>query len=191
MRRMEAHGAPMRTTRYDFKVLVEDVTRSAKTILVSKNISIRSQASGLYSGNLEGDVAQISRALRNLLVNAVKYSPEGSEIAIHVHCGQQRVWLEITDHGTGIDERDLPHIFDKFYRGTHQGRQKGTGLGLAIVKHIVELHGGHIGVRSEVGAGTTFRVDLPRAFPPQPLATSGSSMVTQLEQVESPADTQA
>jgi DNA topoisomerase VI subunit B len=70
----------------------------------------------------------------------------------------------VSDQGTGIEEKDLPHIFDKFYRGTRQGYQKGTGLGLAIVKHIIEMHGGHLGVRSEIGSGTTFRIDLPRNY---------------------------
>ena len=78
--------------------------------------------------------------------------------------GLQRIALEVTDQGTGIEEKDLPYIFDQFYRGTSQGRQKGTGLGLAIVKHTIELHGGHLGVRSEVGRGTSFRIELPREF---------------------------
>lgn len=172
LRRMEAQGVPINPTRYDFRILVDDVIRSARTVLVSKHIAIKLEWSGLHGGAMQGDVTQISRALRNLLVNAVKYSPEGSEIQIHGHLGQSRVWLEITDQGAGIDDKDLPHIFDKFYRGSRQGRQKGTGLGLSIVKHIVELHGGHIGVRSEVGHGATFRVEFPRSF--QPLDHGGT-----------------
>lgn len=166
LRRMEAQGTPFKPTHYDLKVLLDNVTRSTRTVLFSKNITIKMHWDGLYDARLQGDVAQISRALRNLLVNAVKYSSEGGEIAITGHCGQHWLWVEITDLGTGIDEKDLPHIFEKFYRGARQGRQKGTGLGLAIVKNIVEQHGGHLGVRSEVGAGTTFRVELPRAFKP-------------------------
>ena len=162
LRRLEASGAGFTPAPYDFKMLVENVMRGVRSVLLSKNITIRVHWSGRHNSRHVGDVAQLTRALRNLLVNAIKYSPSGGEVAITGHCGQRRLWLEITDQGSGISEKDLPHIFDKFYRGERQGRQKGTGLGLAIVKHIVEQHGGHLGVRSEVGNGTTFRVELPR-----------------------------
>ncbi|MCL5270170.1 MAG: hypothetical protein M1457_06405, partial [bacterium] len=101
LRRMEAAGAPFNPTAYDFKVLVEDIVRGARTILLSKNITVRLEWSGLYDGRLRGEIAQITRAIHNLLVNAVKYSPEGSEIILNGHCGKQRVWLEITDRGSG------------------------------------------------------------------------------------------
>lgn len=186
LRRMEAQGAPFNPTQYDLKALTEEVIRSVRSVLYAKNLSIKIQWGGLYGSPLQGDVGQISRALRNLLVNAAKYSPEKGEILLAGHCGQQRVWIEITDQGIGIDEKDLPHIFEKFYRGSRQGRQKGTGMGLAIVKHIIEQHGGHLGVRSEVGVGTTFRMELPRSFQPltqgaledsTPGATTGGEMM--------------
>jgi signal transduction histidine kinase len=66
------------------------------------------------------------------------------------------------DQGSGIAEEDLPHIFDRFYRGSSRGKQRGSGLGLAIVASIIQRHGGHMGVRSKVGAGTTFLFELPR-----------------------------
>ena len=178
LRRMEASGAPFKPVSYDLKELVSDLARNSRTILVSKNITIKIEWSGLFGNRLHGDVAQLNRALRNLLVNAVKYSPDGGEITITGHSGQRRLWLEIGDQGPGIGEQDLTHIFEKFYRGSRQGRQKGTGLGLAIVKHIIELHGGHLGVRSEVGHGTTFRIDLPRTYQPP------------VEEVETPPETE-
>lgn len=164
LRRMEAHGVTLNPVKYNIQELVEEIVKATRSVMLSKKITARIQWDGSGSGRMVGDISQLGRAMRNLLVNAVKYSPEQSEITITGHCGQHRVWLEVADHGSGIDEKDLPHIFDKFYRGMHHGYQKGTGLGLAIVKNIIEQHGGHLGVRSEVGVGTTFRVDLPRAY---------------------------
>lgn len=164
LRRMEAQGVTFVPTAYDVKALVEEIVKGARSVLLSKRLAVKVQWDGLFGSTLKGDVAQISRALRNLLINAAKYSPEGGEIRVTGHCGQYRVWIEVSDQGSGIDEKDLPHIFDKFYRGSRQEHQKGTGLGLAIVKNIIEMHGGHLGVRSEVGVGATFRVDLPRAY---------------------------
>ncbi len=166
LRRLEASGEAFHFVPYDLKLLVEDVVRGARTILVSKNISAQVHWSGSHHSRLRGDVAQMSRALRNLLVNAVKYSPEAGRIHVTGHCGSQQIWVEVSDQGAGIGDADLPHVFDKFYRGASRGRQRGTGLGLAIVKHIIEGHGGHLGLRSEVGAGTTFRIELPRNFTP-------------------------
>jgi signal transduction histidine kinase len=171
LRRMEANPSSLESTPYDLKVLVDDVARGSRTILMSKNLSAKVAWSGPSNSRLQGEVSQISRALRNLMVNAVKYSPEGGEIALEGSSGPQQICLEIRDQGQGIADRDLPHIFDRFYRGASGARrQKGTGLGLAIVKHIVERHGGHLGVRSVVGQGTTFRIELPRFFRPLILA---------------------
>jgi signal transduction histidine kinase len=172
VRRAEAQGGPPQLSPYDLKVLVESMVRGSRSILFAKNISVQVQWSGLRDRRLEGNISQMSRALRNLLANAVKYSPEGGEIRIHGHGERDRVWLEVTDQGTGIADKDLPYIFERFYRGSSKGRQKGTGLGLTLVKHIVEIHGGHLGVRSDVGAGTTFRLELPRTDSEMPSSTA-------------------
>jgi signal transduction histidine kinase len=170
LRRLQSQGMPMRIVAYDLRMVVDDVMRATHAVWRVKNIKAQARWDGPdTSARLNGDVAQIRRALRNLITNAVKYSPPGGSIDVHGICEPDRVALEVTDQGTGIDEKDLPYIFDQFYRGSSKGYQKGTGLGLAIVKHTVELHGGHLGVRSEVGHGTCFRVELPRHFkPPAP-----------------------
>ena len=185
LRRMEAQGISFVPSPYDIKTLVEEIAKGARSVLLTKNLKLKIQWDGLFGSTLKGDVTQLSRALRNLLINAVKYSPQGGEIAIIGHCGQYRIWLEVIDQGTGIEEKDLTHIFDKFYRGTRQGYQKGTGLGLAIVKNIIEMHGGHLGVRSIIGVGTTFRMDLPRSYPM--LAAQGAPSDTAKPEI--PAET--
>lgn len=100
----------------------------------------------------------------NLLSNAVKYSPGGGEIRFEVACDATGFVFKVIDAGIGIPEADLPRLFESFHRATNVGNIPGTGLGLAIVKRSVELHGGTIAVRSQLGRGTEFRVCLPRAL---------------------------
>ena len=111
------------------------------------------------------DQGQLEQVLLNLLDNAIKYTPDGGDIAIRTRQENKRVVIEVSDTGIGIPSKDLKRIFERFYR-VDEGRsreQGGTGLGLAIVKHIVQLHGGEITVSSEAGKGSTFTVTLPAA----------------------------
>jgi signal transduction histidine kinase len=107
---------------------------------------------------------QLAQVVTNLVTNAIKYTPAG-QVRINVcsdaECGQ--ACLEVHDTGMGIDPQDLPHIFERFYRGQKVGGSTvpGTGLGLSIVKEIVDLHEGKIEVESQLGTGSTFRVWLP------------------------------
>lgn len=104
----------------------------------------------------------VSRILMNLLSNAIKYSPNSGEVQLELGHQANRVVLRVIDHGLGIGEDDLPHIFDPFYRAKDvPGSIKGTGLGLSIVKDCVERLQGQIQVESTVGKGTTFTVELP------------------------------
>lgn len=112
------------------------------------------------------DYDQISRVLFNLLGNAAKYSPEGSQIRVRSHISpidENIILTEVSDHGFGIPSEDIGKIFDKFYRVTsHTGRGRpGSGLGLAICRAIVEAHDGKIWVETEPGKGSTFYFELP------------------------------
>lgn len=110
------------------------------------------------------DRAAMADAIENLVENAVKYSPEGSAVTVTVRADGDAVSVEVTDRGIGIDREDLPHIFDKFYRGRRGDRTdvRGTGLGLALVKAIVDAHGGVLSVSSVPEHGSRFTVLLPR-----------------------------
>ena len=102
---------------------------------------------------------------RNLIDNAIRYtSPEGT-IDIRVGADGSHVDLVVSDDGMGIPGRDLPRVFERFYRVDRARSREtgGTGLGLAIVKHVAENHGGSVDVVSELGAGSTFTVTLPAA----------------------------
>ena len=108
------------------------------------------------------DAARIERVLSNLLNNAIKYSPRGGAVSVRIHTADRAAILQVQDHGEGIPERDLPHIFERFRRGANvEHRIPGTGIGLAGARQIVEMHGGTILAESRVGEGSTFTVQLP------------------------------
>ena len=99
--------------------------------------------------------------LTNLLGNAIKYSPQASDIQLELICHPDKVIFRIQDQGIGIPSKDMPRLFESFHRASNVATTQGTGLGLAIVKQCVDLHGGQISVDSLVGKGSTFTVTLP------------------------------
>ncbi len=105
----------------------------------------------------------VIQALINLMSNAVKYSGEDKRIEMGVELQRDSIVLAVTDHGPGIDPKEIPHLFEKFYRGgDHMTREiGGTGLGLSIVHHIVSAHGGRVNVKSKLGEGSRFELILP------------------------------
>jgi len=117
--------------------------------------------SGLPGVMADADAAE--QALENLLGNALKYSGDSRDIAVHVsHCGAH-VCVSVSDRGVGIPRREQKRIFRKFYRVTSElgGGPQGCGLGLAIVDHTMRGHGGFVGVESEPDRGSTFTLHFP------------------------------
>jgi|GEM_PF-6632800 len=116
---------------------------------------------GLPASSFDRDA--IIQALINLTANAVKYSEDNKRIEVGARCERDSIVLWVTDQGTGIGPQELPHLFDKFFRGgEHLTREVGgTGLGLTIVQHIVQVHGGEVSARSTLGEGSTFEIRLP------------------------------
>ncbi len=106
---------------------------------------------------------KIEQALRNLIGNAIKYTPNDGAITLSVERDAQKVNIKIQDTGYGIPASDLPHIFERFYRVRNNGHDdiEGNGLGLAIVKSVIEQHGGRVNVESEVGKGSCFSILFP------------------------------
>ncbi|MFN8470651.1 MAG: ATP-binding protein [Anaerolineae bacterium] len=107
--------------------------------------------------------AQMRIVVRNLLDNAVKYTPQGGQVTLSANAGHDLVTIQVADTGPGIPADALPHIFERFYRGNGKAarRSEGTGLGLALVESIVTSHGGRVSVSSETGKGAVFTVTLP------------------------------
>jgi signal transduction histidine kinase len=114
---------------------------------------------------VRGSARDLALLVRNLVDNAIRYTGPGGKVRVELTTDDREVVLEIADTGMGIPHRDLPRIFERFYR-VDRARSRGTGgtgLGLSIVKHVAENHGGRVGVTSELGQGTRFEVRLPSA----------------------------
>ena len=114
---------------------------------------------------LEADLSRVRQVLVNLVANAVKFTPAGGNVTVKAWLENGQVRFMVSDSGIGIPSKDLPHIFDRFYRVT-KGRsrlQGGSGLGLTIVKQAIDAHRGDISVESTEGKGTTFYFQLPTA----------------------------
>ncbi len=107
------------------------------------------------------DVVQVDQALSNLLENAVKFSPAGSEIGISAVRWQDSVQVRVSDRGPGIPSEERSKVFQPFYRGASDGGQPGTGLGLAIARAVVSVHGGRIWIEGTPAGGTTAVFELP------------------------------
>jgi signal transduction histidine kinase len=114
---------------------------------------------------VRGSARDLSLLVRNLLDNAIRYARRAGTVRVTTAVDERDVTLSVADDGVGIPTKDLPRIFERFYRVDRARSREtgGTGLGLAIVKHVAENHGGQVHVESELGRGTTFRVSLPRA----------------------------
>jgi signal transduction histidine kinase len=114
--------------------------------------------------DVEADPGRIGQVLANLLTNANKYSPEGAQVQLSATRVGDEVEFAVSDSGPGLEEEELEHVFDRFWRAESGETQSGgTGLGLAIAKSLVELHGGAISANSTPGEGATFRFVLPIA----------------------------
>ena len=112
---------------------------------------------------VHADLGLIERVIQNLLENAIRYTPDGGRIVIALSRTGDAVTVQVKDNGCGIAEKELPLIFERFYRPEKSRQQSsgGAGLGLAISKRILELHGSTIQAFSKINQGTEFRFHLP------------------------------
>lgn len=116
---------------------------------------------------IEGDIYRLKQVFINLISNAVSYTPNGGSITIAIEEKAKKVMIHVQDTGMGIEEAEIPRIFERFYR-VNKARDRnsgGTGLGLAIVKHLMEAHKGKVTVKSKVGQGSIFSIELLKKFP--------------------------
>jgi len=144
--------------------VVDDALRSTSSLLQSAGFTVERQIQpGLPT--VVGDFSVLSQCLQNLIVNAVKYSTGSRWVRISAGMDERsrQIQLRVHDHGMGIHDSDLPHIFEPFYRSPEvvTARIKGTGLGLSIAKRSAEVFGGTLAVSSQIGVGTVFTISLP------------------------------
>lgn len=118
---------------------------------------------GIVSGKVLADGHRIEQVLINLLTNAIKYSPQADKVIVRLACDKKNAIVTVQDFGMGIGRKDLPHIFERFYRtkGKEEGRVRGFGLGLYISAQIMKKHKGKIWVESKKGKGSSFSFSLP------------------------------
>jgi len=158
-------GQPLQLNRRptDLVALCREIVAAHQPLAGERRLVLDAQPERLL-GMWDG--VRLGRVLDNLLANAIKYSAEGSEVLIRLRrgafAGQPAAVLQLIDHGIGIPEANLPHVFDRFFRGGNVGeRVPGTGIGLAGAREIVRQHGGEITIASREGEGTTVTVTLP------------------------------
>ena len=160
--RMEAGAARYQLTDVDAAAFVRNVVRDLEPAArdAGKRIEFTTSDRDLF---IRADESALSVALRNLIDNAIKYSPDAPEIRVDLSGDGDRVSIAVIDHGMGIPPGERSAIFQKFVRGRSaiEGNVAGTGVGLPMVHQIVAAHGGEIRVDSEVGHGSTFTIALP------------------------------
>jgi two-component system, OmpR family, phosphate regulon sensor histidine kinase PhoR len=149
----------------DLVGLVKEVLGGYEDLATERRVRLRSE---LQQVSMRGDRAQLGLLLSNLLDNALRHTPAKGTVCVRLDAAESRALLQVADTGEGIPARELPRVFERFYRvDKARARQTGgTGLGLAIVRHVAEAHGGTVRVDSELGRGSTFTVALPVAGPP-------------------------
>ncbi len=147
--------------------IVERVTGALKLQAEQKEIRLDIELARDLPARVEADQALLHQAVFNLVENAIKYTPSGGRVVLRLHRQEEFLVFEVQDNGIGIAPEDLPHLFEKFFRGRQREArtQHGTGLGLAIVRSIAERHGGRVWVESKLGEGSTFYLQIPITQP--------------------------
>lgn len=142
-------------------VVISKAVESVEQHAVRKDVTITTSISTDMQ-MVQGDEGTLTEAIVNILGNAIKYSPAGSQIDLTGNQVDNQVIISIADHGIGISKEDLPYIFDDFYTSSDKNKEeRGSGVGLALTKRIIEAHNGSISVDSELGQGSTFELCLP------------------------------
>jgi signal transduction histidine kinase len=159
--RADADRAQLDIVDVDMGELTADVVRQMRLLCNPDRIRLDMGANGTLQ--LKGDTPRLRELLLILIDNAIKHGDPEGPIEVALHHASGKVLLQVSDHGRGIPQHALPHIFDRFYRvDKARSREKGgSGLGLAIAKWIVDAHEGTIRIDSTVGTGTTVTVELP------------------------------
>jgi signal transduction histidine kinase len=159
---LDAGGMPILPTNCSLSDLISDTLESFSALAVEQGVTLSGSASPEIDPAML-DAQRIGRALNNLIGNALRHTPPGGAVFVKAERQGNDIHLSVSDTGEGIDPSDLPHIFERFYRGERSRNRDrgGSGLGLAIARGLIQAHGGEIWAESQPGAGTTFYIRLP------------------------------
>jgi len=165
--RLESEDATKDFHTVDLREPLSESLRSILPVAESKRLSVEHVMPDSPVGIL-GDGEALRELMDNLVGNAVKYTPSGGRVHITLHVGDGSAVLDVEDNGIGISPADQGRVFERFYRVDKARSQElgGTGLGLSIVKHVALSHGGNVSLRSALGKGSAFRVQIPLAGRP-------------------------
>jgi signal transduction histidine kinase len=155
--RLESKERKLEIESFCVRELAYDVINNFKLAAEEKEVTLEVKTDETVP-RVNADLALIDRTIQNLLSNALKYCKKGDLITVGIKKEGEKIWVSVTDTGAGIAPDDIPHLFERFYKG--KTAQQGTGLGLAIVKNILDLHHSEYFVNSKLGEGTTFRFSL-------------------------------
>lgn len=157
----EAEAGVMKLDRVsaDVSKLLEEACELYEFVAEEKKVEIRKEFHSECVATV--DVVRMRQVFANLLDNAIKYTDAGGRVTVRCSGVDGRTRVEFEDTGMGIPPEEIGRIWDRLFRGDRSRSQKGLGLGLSLVRAIVRSHGGEVSVRSEVGRGSTFRVELP------------------------------
>jgi two-component system phosphate regulon sensor histidine kinase PhoR len=161
--RLDAHQEPLDRISTDLSGLFSGVVSDLTPMIEAKDQHVRI-AVAADASHVDADPAKLHDIVRNLVENAVNYSPDGTDIEVAAARRDDGIAIIVTDSGPGIPHDDLTRVFERFYRvDKSRARPGGTGLGLAIVKHLVELHDGEVRAENRGNGGAMFTVTLPQA----------------------------
>jgi two-component system phosphate regulon sensor histidine kinase PhoR len=162
--KLEVDELKMEKRSFDLIDLISEIFDSLELNAIEKRITLKFDKfyTPIY---VTADRVKISQVLTNLIGNSIAYGNENGETKISLLVFESLVTIEVNDNGPGIESKEIPRLFERFYR-VEKSRNRndgGSGLGLAIVKHILESHGQNIQVRSEIGIGSTFSFSLDKS----------------------------
>ena len=163
--RLDTGGIQLNIQRINIVELTNEVVESVELKAEKKHIKLKVHRKNMEPLWVLGDEDKLSQVITNLIVNSIKYGNENGNTDISFHDMKNQILVEVKDNGLGVKEKDMPRVFDRFYR-TDIARShdpKGFGLGLSIVKHIIEAHNQTIHVNSTENKGSTFSFTLKKA----------------------------
>jgi signal transduction histidine kinase len=160
--RAEAKSLSLEKSPTDLEEFIDNISREFEPLAQDGLIQLQVQVEPNLP-RITLDQGRMRQVLSNLLVNALRHTPQGGQITLLAGCRDSKMVMSVGDTGEGLSSEDVQHIFERFFR-TDRSRQRqygGAGLGLAIARELVVLHGGDIAVESRIGLGTSFTITLP------------------------------
>jgi signal transduction histidine kinase len=159
--RLQAGHIQLNRARVAVQPLLDDVLLLVRPAAERKGVQLEPAAAPALE--TEADADKLKQILINLVDNAVKYSPPASRVRVRCQAQREGMRIAVEDEGPGIAADEVPHVFERFYRGRGAGATAGSGLGLAIARNLARLHGGDITLQSQPGRGSVFTLSLPTA----------------------------